>query len=131
MDSVKFEVTSWYHNFPKDTKSLTILQPIFAARQLNSQETRKPIGVKISWSFSVNDKLLTALRYKAEEDYISQDKELKDVTLQEVQALVRLSHLKYRKEFDKIKVGFNIKFSIPPYLESDINYQDLLALFRL
>jgi hypothetical protein len=130
MESVLFEVISWYHNFPKENPEFNIPNPLFGAKILNDG-SKKTIGVKINWSFIIMHKGLTTLKYSAHEDFLSKDKSIKKVTIQEIQGIVRLSHLKYRKEFDKIKIGFNLGFTIPPYQEADINYQDLIDLFQL
>jgi hypothetical protein len=50
----------------------------FANRQLMSEETHKMVGVKIIWSFSIIHNGLTALKYTAQDDYISKGKSSKD-----------------------------------------------------
>jgi len=128
MESVKFEVISWYHDFPPNFVPLHINEPIFGAIVLNSMD-KKPIGFSITWGFMVMNNKVTAINFVAKDDIISKPPELvKDLRLHDMQAVVRLSHLRYRKEFDKIKIGFGLDFIIPHYREADINYQDLLNL---
>ena len=86
------------------------------------------IGFQITWRFTINTEKQTIFRIIAKDDYLSDD--IATVKIPEAQATGRISHLKFRKEFDKIKMGFNFTFSIPPYQETDINYQDLLNLLR-
>jgi hypothetical protein len=130
MESVKFEVFSWYHNYDKELKTWDIPAPTFAAQILNSK-TSKPIGLKITWGITILNEGITALKYAAYEDFLSKDKDVKEISITEIQGIVRLSHLRYRKEFDKIKMGFDLNFTIPPYLAEDINYQDLIDLLHL
>ncbi|HLY68259.1 MAG TPA: hypothetical protein VKR53_00940 [Puia sp.] len=131
MESVRFEVISWYHNFPTNFIPLEINKPTFSAFVLKAVSTKETIGLTFTWGFMIMNNGVTALKYAAKDDCISKDKKVNEIQLIEVQSTVRLSHLRYRKEFDKIKVGFGLQFTIPPYQEVDINYQDLLNLLQL
>ena len=80
---------------------------------------------------SISNAGATVVNFAAYEDFLIKDKNVNEITIAEIQGIVRLSHLKYRKEFEKIKVGFDFNFTIPPYNAEDINYQDLIDLLHI